>query len=140
MNKLEIIGNLTVDPVLRTVNVKDVPTKVTNFSIAVNERGRNGADGKPEPTYFRCHAWRQMAEICAEHLRKGRKVLIVGPVHMNSYKDSNGAIRYAMDVRIDDIEFLDRKPVDEEANDVPDDAPDVDNLTLSDLPFTSESR
>lgn len=109
MNKLELIGNLTTDPVMKTVMIKDTPTKVTNFSIAVNERKRADSTDKPEPVYFRCHVWRGLAETCAEYLRKGRKVWISGPVKMNSYKDSSGAIRYAMDVRIDDIEFLDSK-------------------------------
>ena len=109
MNKLEIIGNLTTDPALKTVNIKDVPTKVVNFSIAVNERGRE------EPTYFRCHAWRGIAETCAAYLKKGRKVYLTGPVHQSSYKDSSGAIRYAMEMRVDEMEFLDRKPAEEEA-------------------------
>jgi single-strand DNA-binding protein len=107
MNRTTIIGNLTTNPVMKTVNVKNVPTKVVNFSIAVNERGRD------EPTYFRCHAWRGLAETCASYLKKGRKVWLAGPVHLNSYKDSSNAIRYAMEIRVEDIEFLDAKPVDE---------------------------
>lgn len=123
MNTLEIIGNLTTDPVMKTVKVKDVPTKVTNFSIAVNERGRE------EPTYFRCHAWRGIAETCASFLKKGRKVLIKGPVHLNSYKDSNNSIRYAMDVRIDDLEFLDSKHVSEEPE-------EIEQLDEDEFPFS----
>lgn len=124
MNKLTVVANLTNDPTMKTVNVHDVPTKVTNFSIAVNERGRE------QPTYFRCHAWRGLAETCAAYLKKGRKVLISGPVHQNSYKDSNGAIRYAMEIRVDEIEFLDRKPVEEETPD------ELETISDDELPFT----
>lgn len=104
MQKLIVTGNLTVDPKMKEVNINGVATKVVNFSIALNERGRE------EPTYFRVHAWRGLAETCAKYLKKGRKVMVTGPVHQNSYKDSTGAIRYAMEVRADEIEFLDRNP------------------------------
>ena len=122
-NILLVTGNLTNDPTLRTVKVKNVDTKVANFSLAVNERGRE------EPTYFRVHAWRGLAETAASYLKKGRKVLIKGPVHQNSYKDTNGAIRYAMEIRAEEIEFLDRKPSEEE----PDDLEQIDD---DELPFT----
>lgn len=122
MHCIFAIGNLTNDPVMRTVEFEGAPTKVTNFSIAVNERGRT------EPTYYRCHAWRGLAETCAEFLKKGRKVFVRGPVRLNSYKDSSGAIRYAMDIRVDEIEFLDRKPVEEQPD-------DLEVLSEEDLPF-----
>ena len=122
MNSLTLVGNVCADPTLRTVKVRDVDTKVANFSVAVNERGRE------EPTYFRVHAWRGLAETCASYLKKGRKVLIRGPVHQNSYKDANGAIRYAMEVRAEEVEFLDRKPAEEE------DA--LEQIDDDELPFT----
>lgn len=122
MNKITAVGNLTADPTLRTVKVKNVDTKVSNFSIAVNERGRE------EPTYFRVHAWRGLAETCASYLKKGRKVMVVGPVHQNSYKDNNGAIRYAMEIRAEEIEFLDRKPEDETED-------ELEQLDEDELPF-----
>lgn len=126
MNCIELIGNLTVDPTMRSVNIQNVPTNVTNFSIAVNEKGRQ------EPTYFRCHAWRGLAELCAKYLKKGRKVFVKGPIRLNSYQDASGAIRYAMDVRVDDIEFLDSNP--DRQEDKPD---ELETLTENDLPFTS---
>ena len=129
MNCIELIGNLTVDPMMKTVNIQNVPTEVTNFSIAVNERGRT------EPTYFRCHAWRGLAKTCNDYLLKGRKVFVKGPAHLNSYKDSNGAIRYSMDVRVDEIEFLDKKPQDD-TQDVPQEA-NLEELNANDLPFVS---
>lgn len=132
MNCLEIIGNLTVDPVMREVNINNVPTKVTNFSVAVNERAPAGV--KKDPVYFRVHAWRGLAETCFKYLKKGRKVLVKGPVRMNSYKDTNGAIRYALEVRADDLEFLDANP-DKSADGASD---ELETLDPSELAFTSD--
>ena len=125
MVEAKIIGNLTNDPVLKTVMINDVPTKVVNFSVAANETG------KKETTYFRVHAWRGQAENCAAFLKKGRKVYISGPVRLNSYKDSSGAIRYAMELRGDTIEFLDRKPMEESPD-------ELETLDESQLPFVGE--
>lgn len=126
MNRIDLVGNLTVDPTTRVVEFEGVPTNVTNFSIAVNEKG------KKEPVYFRCHAWRGLADTCYKYLKKGRKVFISGPVKLKSYQDSSGAIRYAMDVRVDYIDFLDPNP--DKKNNEPD---ELETLTEEDLPFTS---
>lgn len=97
---------------MKEVSINDVPTKVTNFTVAVNERGRK------EPTYFKAHAWRGLAETCAAWLKKGRKVMITGPVRMKSYKDSNQAIRFSLEVRADEVEFLDSKPATYDSDDL----------------------
>lgn len=66
MNRLTIIGNLTRDPELRTTqDGKNVCT----FTVAVNRRGREGAD------YFRVSAWNAMGENCHKYLAKGGKQL-----------------------------------------------------------------
>lgn len=71
MNRLTIIGNLTRDPELRTTqDGKNVCT----FTVAVNRRGREGAD------YFRVSAWNAMGENCHKYLAKGRKAAVCGAV------------------------------------------------------------
>ena len=113
MNKLTIVGNLTADPVLKTVTVGGNEVKVANFTVAVNEKYGQTA----KTTFFKVHAWRGLGETCAEYLKKGRKVLIEGPVRLNSYKDNTGAYRYDLEVRGDAVEFLDKKPEEEEDDD-----------------------
>ena len=55
MNKIILIGNLTRDPELRSVNTANGPTSVCSFTIAVNRRGRrdqqSGAQGDAD--FFR---------------------------------------------------------------------------------------
>lgn len=97
MNKLILIGNLTADPQLRTTQDG---TSVCNFTIAVNGR-RNG-----DTQYFRIAVWRKLGEVCAQYLRKGRKVYVSGPVSYSTYKDSRGETRVNLDVTADDVEFL----------------------------------
>lgn len=105
MNKLMIIGNLTHDPVLRTVRDG---ISVCDFSVAVNRRNnrQSTANGQPEVDYFRVTAWRQLGEICAKYLAKGRKVCVVGAVSVRTYQANDGTTRASLEVQADDVEFL----------------------------------
>ena len=73
MNKLMIIGNLTHDPVLRTVRDG---ISVCDFSVAVNRRNnrQSTANGQPEVDYFRVTAWREVLGERTKGLRRGRSL------------------------------------------------------------------
>lgn len=101
MNKLTIIGNLTRDPELRTLNSG---VSVCTFTVAVNRRRK--AEGQPEADFFRVSAWRQLGESCAKYLSKGRKVAVVGAVSVQTYQANDGTTRASLEVMADDVEFL----------------------------------
>lgn len=104
MNKLMIIGNLTRDPELRTTSTG---VQVCSFTVAVNRRRANNADaGQPEADFFRVTAWRQLGELCAKYLSKGRKVSIVGSVSVSTYTGNDGQTRASLEVTAEDVEFL----------------------------------
>lgn len=97
MNQIVIIGNLTKDPVLRST---PSGVSVCDFTVAVNRRGKDETD------YFRVTVWRQLAEICAKYLAKGRKVCVVGAVSARTYQANDGQTRVSLEVAADDVEFL----------------------------------
>lgn len=104
MNKVFLIGNLTRDPELRTT---PSGVSVCSFTIAVNRRRANNAEaGQPEADFFRVTAWRQLGEICAKYLAKGRKVSVVGSVSVSTYQGNDGQTRASLEVTADDVEFL----------------------------------
>ena len=104
MNKLTIIGNLTRDPELRTTSAG---VNVCSFTVAVNRRNRrDDQNGQPEADFFRVTAWRQLADICAKYLAKGRKVCVVGPVSVHTYTGNDGTTRASLEVNADDVEVL----------------------------------
>ena len=100
MNKLTIIGNLTRDPELRTTTSG---VNVCSFTVAVNRKKKQ--EGQPEADFFRVTAWRELGEICAKYLAKGRKVCVVGSVSVHTY-DSNGKTSASLEVLAEDVEFL----------------------------------
>ena len=104
MNKLTIIGNLTRDPELRTTSTG---VNVCSFSVAVNRRNRReDQSGQPEADFFRVTAWRQLGELCARYLTKGRKVCVVGPVSVHTFQCNDGTTRASLEVTAEDVEFL----------------------------------
>ena len=140
MNRITLIGNLTSDPETRTT-----PSVVTvcSFTIAVNRRFAN-SDGERQTDFFRINAWRQLGEICAKHLAKGRKVAVVGELQARLYDAKNGEKRMSLDVAADEVEFLspaekaETKPQkkSKENSDGYDQTPDDwATINSSDLPF-----
>ncbi|MBQ8319275.1 MAG: single-stranded DNA-binding protein [Clostridia bacterium] len=102
MNKVFLIGNLTRDPEL-----SETPSGVAmcRFSIAVN-RNYTSSDGERQTDFFNCTAWRGQAETIARYTKKGNKVAVTGSIQLRNYEDNQGVKRTAVDVIVQDVEFL----------------------------------
>jgi len=106
MNKVFLIGNLTRDPQLRTVNTPAGEVSVCSFGIAVNRRNSRNQNGQEETDFFNITAWRGLGENCSKFLAKGRKVAVTGPVSVRTYQANDGTTRASLEVTADDVEFL----------------------------------
>lgn len=101
MNKVILIGNLTRDPETRTT---PQGTSLCTFGLAVNRRRKT--EGQPDVDFFTVTAWRQLGDLCARYLAKGRKVCVVGQIQIRTYDAQDGSKRTAVDIIADDVEFL----------------------------------
>ena len=112
MNKIFLVGNLVRDPELRTTSTG---VQVCSFTVAVNRRRANNADaGQPEADFFRVTAWRQLGELCAKYLAKGRKVFVSGPLTARTYQANDGTTRVSLEVTADEVEFLSSRSDDQQ--------------------------
>ena len=102
MNKVFLIGNLTRDPELTETSSG---ISICRFSLAVN-RNYSGPDGERKTDFFNVTAWRGLGETVAKFAKKGNKVSVVGSIEIRNYEDSTGAMRTAVDVVAQDVEFL----------------------------------
>ena len=102
MNKVFLIGNLSRDPELT-----NTPSRVSvcKFSIAV-QRGYTSQDGERQVDFFNCTAWRGLGESIAKYAKKGKKVAVGGSIQLRNYEDNQGAKRTAVDIIVQDCEFL----------------------------------
>jgi single-strand DNA-binding protein len=106
LNKAMIIGNVVRDPEMR--NTKD-GQKVTSFSVATNLVWKDQSGQKQEKVEFHnVVAWRRLAEISSQYLKKGSKVYIEGRLQTRSWDDPNGIKRYRTEIIAENMIMLDR--------------------------------
>lgn len=116
MNKVFLIGNLTRDP-----ETRETPSGVTmcRFAIAV-QRPYSSQDGERQTDFFECTAWRGLGETIARYTKKGNKVAVSGSIQIRNYEDNQGARRTAVDIIVQDCEFLTPKSSGDSFDDVAD--------------------
>lgn len=75
-NKVQLIGNLGVQPELKTL---ESGKTVVNFSMATNEKFRNQEGVLITDTQWHSIvAWGKTAEIIAQYVNKGQEIAIEG--------------------------------------------------------------
>lgn len=104
LNKVLLIGNLTKDPEMLDF---ESGVKMAKFTLATN-RNWNTKDGekKEQTDFHNVIAWRKLAEICTEHLKKGAAVLVEGKLQTNKFKDKEGNAKTVTEVHADEINFI----------------------------------
>jgi single-strand DNA-binding protein len=104
LNRVILIGRLTKDPDLRyTPNGVAVAT----FTLAV-DRPFTNQQGERETDFIPIVVWRKLAEVCAQHLGKGRLVAIEGRIQVRTYDGNDGQRRWVTEVVANNVRFLDR--------------------------------
>jgi single-strand DNA-binding protein len=85
-HEIIIVGHLGRDPEMRYT---DAGLPVTTFSMATNRKWTNDDGSQGEETiWVRVTAWRKLAEVCNQYLKKGRLVLVKG--HLQPDKATGG--------------------------------------------------
>ena len=97
-----LIGRLTKDPEL-TYTPSGVAT--AKFIMAV-DRPFSSAGGEREADFIPVVTWRQLAETCANYLRKGRLTAVEGRIQVRNYENSEGKRVYVTEVIADNVRFL----------------------------------
>lgn len=101
LNRVILIGRLTKDPELRYT---PAGVAVTQFTLAVD---RPVAAGKEkEADFINIVTWRQLAETCANYLRKGRLTAVEGRIQVRNYDNNEGKRVYVTEVIADNVRFL----------------------------------
>lgn len=103
LNQCTFTGRLGRDPETRYLPNGE---PVTNFSIAVGWK-----TGQKEGTeWVTIVAFKKLAEVCGEYLRKGSKVAISGSMRTRKWQDQNGNDKYSTEIVADKMLMLDGKP------------------------------
>ncbi len=99
LNRIILVGRLTADPETRTT-MDGIP--MAKFRLAVGRQQQSGTD------FIDVIAWRRVAEVCSDYLKKGRLVLVEGRIQIRSFEDQTGQRRWATEVVARNVQMLDK--------------------------------
>ena len=106
LNKAMIIGNLTRDPEVRTTPSGQT---VANFGVATNLVWTDQSGQKQEKAEFHnIVAWRRLAEIAGQYLKKGGRIFVEGRLQTRAWDDQNGVKRNRTEIIAENLIMLDR--------------------------------
>jgi len=134
LNRVILIGRLTKDPDLRYT---PAGVAVCQFTLAV-DRPFTRDGGEREADFIPVVTWRQLAETCANYLRKGRLTAVEGRIQIRNYENSEGRRVYITEVIADNVRFLESSRQENSDNTnrdpFPEDGKPID-ISNDDLPF-----
>ncbi len=105
-NKVILVGNVGKDPEIRRFenNIK------ASFSLATSETYTpKGGDKVTQTEWHNVVAWRRLAELAENYIRKGSQILVEGKIRYRSYDDRDGNKKYIVEIEADTIQLLGRK-------------------------------
>jgi single-strand DNA-binding protein len=111
LNRVQLIGRLGKDP-----ESKFTPTgkKVTHFSLAVSNHWKDkGGETKESTEWVNIEAWGRLGEVCQEYLKKGSLIFLEGRLKTDKYEEK-GEARYYTKVVALTLQFLDKRPAEEQ--------------------------
>lgn len=102
MIKLQIIGNLGKDCIVKEVNGKNV----INFSVAHTERFKDAQGNQKErTTWVECAYWTDRTAI-APYLVKGTTVYAEGSPEADAYTNKEGQAAATLRMRVQNVQLL----------------------------------
>lgn len=145
LNKVMIIGRLTRDPEIRST---PNGANVASFSVATSFNWTDQQGQKKEQTEFHnVVAWRKLADIIGQYLKKGSQVYLEGRLQTRSWDDkTSGQKRYRTEIVVDNMIMLGRPGAGSSSPQATQEAPSEPEQTIeppiaeiqienSDLPF-----
>lgn len=102
MIKLQIIGNLGKDCIVKEVNGKNV----INFSVAHTEKYKNAqGESVSKSTWVEAAYWTDKTAI-AQYLTKGKMVYLEGQPEADAYLANDGSAKGTLRVRVSQVQLL----------------------------------
>lgn len=106
LNKVMLIGHLGKDPEL---SYTPSGTAVCKFSLATNDSYK-GDDGNwvERTEWHNITAWRKLAEVCSQYLKKGSRIYLEGKIQTDTY-EKDGKKNYFTKIVMNEMTMLDSK-------------------------------
>jgi len=105
VNKVILLGNVGKDPEIRSTGGG---TMVANFTLATSDRFQDPQGNWQDRTeWHNLVAFKRLAEIVRDYVKKGSKLYIEGKIQTRSWDDKEtGAKRYRTEIIVNDLSLL----------------------------------
>ncbi len=105
-NKVQLIGNVGMDPEVKDVN----GNKLAKFALATNESYTNKQGERVQETqWHNLVAWGKTAEIVERFVTKGKEIAVEGKLNTRSFEDAEGEKRYITEIVMQEVLLLGSK-------------------------------
>jgi single-strand DNA-binding protein len=105
LNRIVLVGRLAADPDSRAT-VEGLP--IARFRLIVERPF--GGQGEAGVDMIDVVAWRRLAEICGQYLKKNHLVLVDGRISNRSFEDQSGQKKYVTEVVARTMTMLEKGP------------------------------
>lgn len=108
VNKVILVGNVGIDPEVRTT---ESGVKVARVRLATTERiyDRQNNETKELTEWHTITLWRGLADVVDRYVRKGSQLYIEGRLRTREWVDKDNIKRYTTEILADEMKFLGRR-------------------------------
>ena len=103
LNKIQLIGRVGADPELRFTTDG---TAVAQFNLATTKSWKKNGEKQEKTTWHKIIAWRKLAEIIGQYVKKGSLLYVEGELEIREFEDKQGVKRKTHEVIINDMKML----------------------------------
>ena len=102
INQVHLLGSCGQDPEIRTIGQNNV--NKASFSLCTGGKYKT-QDGREidDTAWHNIVAWRGLASLAQQYIRKGTQLFIIGHLSYRRYTDSNGIERFITEIIADKI-------------------------------------
>ena len=108
VNKVILIGNVGIDPEVRTL---ESGVKVARVRLATTERlfDRQTNETKEHTEWHTITLWRGLADVVDRYVRKGSQIYVEGRLRTREWMDKDNNKRYTTEIMADTMNLLGRR-------------------------------
>lgn len=103
LNKIQLIGRVGADPELRFTTDG---TAVAQFNLATTKSWKKDGEKQEKTTWHKVIAWRKLAEIIGQYVKKGSLLYVEGELEIREFEDKQGVKRKTHEIIINDMKML----------------------------------
>ena len=111
MNKIFLIGNVGGDPEFKQTQ----SSQLVSFSLAVNDRRKNGDTYENHTQWFKIVHFGKGAEFSKKYIKKGMKIHVEGRLEVSTYAANDGSQQKSVSIICENINIFEKLEKHEES-------------------------